>query len=940
MKSLNKRQLSLAVSAALASTLTSGLAIGQESEEQLVEEVLVTGSRISTQDGFGATSPVTVVTAENIQNLGFVNIEQVLNSLPSIETSQNANISNGSTGTASVDLRGLGTQRTLVLVNGRRMTAGGSQTQAPDVSQIPTIALERVDVLTGGASATYGADAVAGVVNFVTRRMNGIEIRAGWSGYRHDNDNGYIQGLLDARNFEYPSGTEGPDGENNQIDIAMGADFADGRGNATVYATWREQDELRQEARDYSAGALTGSGLGVGGSANAIIPNFDIYPYVDGALDYDAGNFFGNVNSSGGLTPWDGTNRYNYAPINHFLRPLTQWSAGAFVDYKINDHFTPYLEMMVSSSQTRAQIAESGTFFVEAYILGLEDLPEAFAADLGEAIPGYDTFGIYVGKRNVEGGPRSNNFSNDGFRTVVGSKGDINDQWSYDVSYLYAQTRQTSTYINDFFAPNITAVLNQDACDNGCPGYSVFTPNGVTPEQANSLTGTGMLSSQSTTEVITGFVTGELFELPTASSPIQVVVGYEWRGEDFNRTSDTVFAEGQLLGQGGPTPSLGGGFTVSEFFGEVNIPLVDGLVADLAYRYSDYSTVGGQDTYRFGLDWQPIELARIRAGFNRAVRAPNVAELFSVNNLGLWAGADPCAGATPEYSLEQCARTGVTAAQYGSIVASPADQYNQVTGGNVNLDVEEADTITIGLVLTPTDNLTVSFDYWSIEIENTIATVGAENIVRQCATNGSLCSSITRGPTGNLWQGEIPRVFNGLQNIGTNEWEGVDVAGSWFMDAMGGTFDVKLAGTYMLTKEVEILPGEAFDCVGLISSRCYPSPEWRHTLTASYDSNEWWAVTARWRYFDGVDYDGALISKRSEGADAITQGNVSSAESYLDLNATFRFLGDSELLVGINNVLDEEPPLVGGTLASNANSIAGFYDTLGQYLFAQATFRF
>jgi len=940
MKSLNKRQLSLAVSAALASTLTSGLAIGQESEEQLVEEVLVTGSRISTQDGFGATSPVTVVTAENIQNLGFVNIEQVLNSLPSIETSQNANISNGSTGTASVDLRGLGTQRTLVLVNGRRMTAGGSQTQAPDVSQIPTIALERVDVLTGGASATYGADAVAGVVNFVTRRMNGIEIRAGWSGYRHDNDNGYIQGLLDARNFEYPSGTEGPDGENNQIDIAMGADFADGRGNATVYATWREQDELRQEARDYSAGALTGSGLGVGGSANAIIPNFDIYPYVDGALDYDAGNFFGNVNSSGGLTPWDGTNRYNYAPINHFLRPLTQWSAGAFVDYKINDHFTPYLEMMVSSSQTRAQIAESGTFFVEAYILGLEDLPEAFAADLGEAIPGYDTFGIYVGKRNVEGGPRSNNFSNDGFRTVVGSKGDINDQWSYDVSYLYAQTRQTSTYINDFFAPNITAVLNQDACDNGCPGYSVFTPNGVTPEQANSLTGTGMLSSQSTTEVITGFVSGELFELPTASSPIQVVVGYEWRGEDFNRTSDTVFAEGQLLGQGGPTPSFGGGFTVSEFFGEVNIPLVDGLVADLAYRYSDYSTVGGQDTYRFGLDWQPIELARIRAGFNRAVRAPNVAELFSVNNLGLWAGADPCAGATPEYSLEQCARTGVTAAQYGSIVASPADQYNQVTGGNVNLDVEEADTITIGLVLTPTDNLTVSLDYWSIEIENTIATVGAENIVRQCATNGSLCSSITRGPTGNLWQGEIPRVFNGLQNIGTNEWEGVDVAGSWFMDAMGGTFDVKLAGTYMLTKEVEILPGEAFDCVGLISSRCYPSPEWRHTLTASYDSNEWWAVTARWRYFDGVDYDGALISKRSEGADAITQGNVSSAESYLDLNATFRFLGDSELLVGINNVLDEEPPLVGGTLASNANSIAGFYDTLGQYLFAQATFRF
>jgi len=946
MKSLNKRQLSLAVSAALASTLTSGLAIGQESEEQLVEEVLVTGTRIATEDGFGATSPVTVVTAENIQNLGFVNIEQVLNSLPSIETSQNANISNGSTGTASVDLRGLGTNRTLVLVNGRRMTAGGAQTQAPDVTQIPTIALERIDVLTGGASATYGADAVAGVVNFVTRKMNGIEIRAGYSGYRHDNSDGYSQGLLDKRGFAYPSGTEGPDGENNQIDLAMGSDFADGKGNATFYATWREQDELRQESRDYSSGALNSAGTGVGGSANAIVPNYFLAPITaDGAgpggYDY-AQEAFVSLQPNGGFTPYDGTNIYNYAPINHFLRPLTQWTAGAFVEYKINDNFTPYAEFMYSSSQTRAQIAESGTFFAEAYFLSLDDFPDAFAASIAELYPDRtsDDFGIYVGKRNVEGGPRSNNFTNDGFRLAVGTKGDINDQWSYDVSYLYAQTRQNSTYINDFFAPNITAVLNSDACDNGCPGYSVFQPGGVTGEQADQLTGTGILNSQSSTEVINGFVAGELFTLPTASNPIQVVVGYEWRGESFDRTSDTVFAEGQLLGQGGPTPSLRGGFSVSEFFGEANIPILDGLVADLAYRYSDYSTVGGQDTYRFGLDWQPIDMARVRAGFNRAVRAPNVAELFSVNNLGLWGGVDPCATATPEYSPEQCARTGVTAAQYGNIVASPANQYNQISGGNVNLDVEEADTITIGLVLTPTDTLTVSLDYWKIEIENTIATVGAENIIRQCAENNKLCSSVNRSGSGSLWQGETGYVFNGLQNIGTNTWEGVDVAGSWMMDAMGGTFDVKLAGTYMLTKEVEILPGESYDCVGLISTRCYPSPEWRHTLSARYDSNEWWAVTARWRYFGGVDYDGALSGKRSTGADTIAQGNLDGGESYLDLNATFRFMGDSELLVGINNVLDEAPPLVGGTLSSNANAVAGFYDTLGQYLFAQATFRF
>ena len=947
MKPLYKQRLSLAVMAALGTTLPSGYALAQDDAgaDETVEEILVTGTRIKTEDGFGATSPVTVVTADNIANLGFVNIEQVLNSLPSIETSQNANISNGSTGTASVDLRGIGTNRTLVLVNGRRMTAGGAETQAPDISQIPTIALERIDVLTGGASATYGADAVAGVVNFVTRRMNGIEIRAGWSGYRHDNDNGYIQDLLGRRNFDFPDGTEGPDGENSQIDIAIGSDFADGKGNATVYATWREQDELRQEARDYSAGALNSGGTGVGGSANAIVPNYFLAPITaDGAgpggYDY-AQEAFVSLNSSGGFTPYDGTNIYNYAPINHFLRPLTSWSAGAFVDYEINEHFTPYLEFMYNSSQTRAQIAESGTFFAEAYFLGLDDFPDAFAASIEALYPDResDDFGIYVGKRNVEGGPRSNNFSNDGFRMVVGSRGEINDQWSYDVSYLYAQTRQNSTYINDFFAPNITAVLNADACDNGCPGYSVFTPNGVTSAQANGLTGTGMLSAQSSTEVINGYVTGELFSIGDAD-PIQIVVGYEWRGEDFDRTSDTVFAEGQLLGQGGPTPSLRGGFSVSEFFMEANIPLMDSLVADVAYRYSNYSTVGGQDTYRFGVDYQPIDLVRVRAGYNRAVRAPNVSELYSVNNLGLWGGVDPCATASPEYSPEQCAKTGVTAAQYGSIVASPANQYNQITGGNINLDVEEADTITVGVVVTPSDNLTVSVDYWNIEIENTIATVGAENIIRQCAENNNLCNSINRSGSGSLWQGETGYVFNGLQNIGTGTTSGIDVAASWMMDVMGGTFDVKLAGTYLTDWEIEILPGEAYDCVGLISTRCYPKPEWRHTLTATYDSNEWWAVTARWRYFGGVDYDGGLTGGQSEGSDKIAQDNLTDGESYLDLNATFRFLGDSVLLVGVNNVLDEEPPLVGGTLSSNANAIAGFYDTLGQYLFAQVTFRF
>ena len=955
MKSLRKSHLSLAVAAALSTSLTSGIVLAQERTDDEVlttEEVLVTGSRIATVDGFGATSPVTVVNAEEIANLGFVNIEQVMNSLPSIETSQNANISNGSSGTATVDLRGLGTNRTLVLINGRRMQSGGAKIIAPDVGQIPTIALDRVDVLTGGASATYGGDAVAGVVNFVTRKMDGIEIRAGWSGYRHKNDNSYIQEALDKRNFDYPSGTEGPDGENYQIDFIMGSDFADGKGNATVYGTWREQKELRQEARDYSSGALTGSATGVGGSANAIIPNYFIAPTVVGgqgpagtngrAYDYSQ-EFFGNITPDGGLAPWDGTNRYNYAPVNHFLRPIEQWSVGAFAEYEVNEHFTPYFETMFASNTSRAQIAESGTFFVEAYILDLDDFPEPFQAALVDEFGGgYDEFGVYVGKRNVEGGPRSDNTSHDAFRIVTGLKGDINDSWSYDVSYLYANTRSTSTYVNDFFAPKIRKNIDPDTADIL---YDVFTYQGVTPEQAAGLGGVGILNGNTSTEVLQGFATGDLFALPTASEPIKVVVGYEWREEMFERLSDTVFEEGQLLGQGGPTPSLVGGYNVTEFFGEANVPLLDNLALDLAYRYSDYSTVGGQDTYRLGLDWQPVDLARFRVGFNRAVRAPNVSELYTVQNLGLWAGVDPCGGIiatgeSPEYTAAQCANTGVTAAQYGNISLSPADQYNQITGGNPDLQAEEADTITLGVVLTPTDDLSISVDYWSIEIEETITGIGAENIVRQCAENGLFCDAIVRSGSGSLWQGETGYVINAGLNGGVNTWEGVDVAGTWTKDALGGTFDVRLVGTYMLTKETEIPAADTYDCTGIISSRCYASPEWRHTIAASYDSNNFWAVTARWRYFGGIDYDGGLTNGKSDGVDTIVQGEVDSGESYLDLNATFRILDNTEILVGINNILDEEPPLVGGSLSSNANAVAGFYDTLGQYMYAQATFRF
>lgn len=947
----HKKLLSLAVSTALG--LTGSLAITAtavaqdeqaDASDELLEEVIVTGSRIRNIDGFGRTSPVTVVGMDAIASTGLTRVEDVLNSLPAIETALHSFDANGISGTASIDLRGLGANRTLVLLNGRRMQPGGVSTNAVDVNQIPAAMIERVEVLTGGASATYGADAVAGVVNFIMRRVTGVEISAGVSGYQHDNDNKFLQGLMDQRGFEYPTGSSGIDGQAYNVDIAIGSDFADGRGNATLYATWRDNQELLQGARDYSSCALSNSATSCGGSANAIVPNFFIAPAENGVSDYSRSLFL-SMQPGGTLEPWDGTNRYNYAPVNHFMRPDERWSLGAFVDYEINENAIAYLETNFANDRTAGQIAESGTFFAEEYFLPLDNsiFSDTFRNELIRYFPGEDEFGIYIGKRNVEGGPRASNFEHSGFRIVTGLKGAINDDWDYDVSYLYGSTASSLAYINDFFAPRIATAVDGEACaaDANCIPYEVFTYQGVTPEMAAPLLGTAIATGKTSTRVINGFVTGDTGLNIGSADSIMVAGGFEHRVEKYERISDTVFQDGSLLGQGGPTPGVAGQYNVMEFFGEANIPLLTGvqgaeaLNLDLAYRYSDYSTSGGASTYRVGFDWQPIDMVRVRAGYNRAVRAPNVSELFSTQSLGLWSGDDPCSGASPAYTQAQCANLGVSPGLYGNITASPAGQYNGIFGGNPDLDPEVADTYTLGLVVDPTDSMQVSVDYWKISIDDTISNIGATTILEQCGLNGALCDQVVRNAGGSLWQGTQGFVVDTTLNIGNQKWEGVDLAFNWGMDALGGTFTTNVIGTYMMTKETTPLPASpdsAYDCVGLISTRCFPSPEWRHTASVAYDSEEFWSLTARWRHFQGVDYDGTT--------DTIAQKNMSKAQNYFDLSAVLRFMGSHDVVLGVNNVFDKEPPMVGGTLTTNANTIAGFYDTLGRYLYGNVTFRF
>ncbi|MFT5312683.1 MAG: iron complex outermembrane receptor protein [Paraglaciecola sp.] len=945
------KSIRLAMAFGAVSALTATSAIAQEKAdakaEAGIEKISVTGSRIKRTD-MESSSPVHITSSAEIKLSGFTRIEDLLNSLPMIEAGQTAFRSNGASGTSTLDLRGMGASRTLVLVNGRRLQPGGVYSQSPDINQIPSALVKRVEVLTGGGSSTYGSDAVAGVVNFVMDNdFEGFQFTAGAAGYQHNNDNDYIQGLMDEKGFDYPSGSNGIDGKSYNFDVTMGGDFDGDKGHATVYATYRKDDELRQEARDYSSCALSAAGTGCGGSGNAIVPNFYLGGVDNGAFDWGNWDYL-TLNPGSNFEPSVG-NQYNYAPINHFMRPDERVSLGAFVDYEVNDHFRPFLEVSFMNDRTVAQIAESGTFFAETYILPVSQLnadQQGYVFDNFGLGPN-DDFATYIGKRNVEGGPRSSNITSNSFRIVTGLEGVINDDWSYETTFQYGATNSTAAYLNDFFKPRIATAVNDEACaaDADCIPYDVFTYQGVTKEAAGSLTGTAVLTGYTTQMVMSGFVTGELgFSLPTAQTPIAVVAGAEYREEKFERISDEVFAKGLLLGQGGATKSINGQYDVTEVFGEVSIPLVEGasfadsLVLELGGRYSDYSTSGGEPTYKVALDWAVTQDWTVRASMNRSVRAPNVSELFSEQSEGLWGGSDPCAGETPEFTAAQCANTGVTADQYGNITASPASQYNGLFGGNPELQPESSDSIAFGIVANPIENLNFSVDYWDITVEDVIGSVGAERTVEQCGLTGdaAYCVNVNRSGSGSLWLGNTGNVKATSINLSSMSFSGVDVTANYMMEALGGNWSSSLVGTYMTKKEFEPLPGvpdATFDCVKTIDDGCFAQPEWRHTAKLSYDMDTFWTASVVWRYYGEVAY--------SESADELVakDGGIN-AQSYIDLKASFDVNDNVGVLVGVNNVLDKEPPMVGGTLSTNGNAIAGFYDTLGRYLHASVTVKF
>lgn len=971
------------VAAAAAAALSGTPAHAQDDEA-----IVVTGSRIP-QPNLVTTSPVTQVTSEDITTQGVTRIEDMTNQLPQVFAAQSSTVSNGATGTAQVNLRGLGAQRTLVLIDGRRMGYGSPNSTPSDLNQIPGALVERVEILTGGASAVYGSDAISGVVNFIMRdNFEGFRVDAQYGFYQHsnDSDDGFIREELAFRQGTNPAQFQVPEddqlgGYGREITLIFGASSPDGRGNLTGYMGYRSNDAVLERDYDYSACALAEGST----AARPYAPAGTLHWNCGGSgtsfpgrfTDFSTFNY--TLNGAGAFVPFNANlNNYNFGPLNYYQRPDERYTGGFFGHYEINDRVEAYGNFMFSDYRSVAQIAPSGDFFNTGTInCGNPLLTAGNAAAIGCTagdIAADNSVPMYIGRRNVEGGGRQDDLNYEAYRTVLGIRGPLAGNWNYDVFGQYYRVNLARSYLNDFSVTRLTRALDVVDADPGpgvnpqcrsvvngtdpnCVPYNIFTPGGVTQAALDYLQIPLIQRGESVMQNVVATVTGDLgITLPTAQTPIQASLGAEYRSDLINATVDENFATGNAAGQGGPTTPLTGDTDVFELFGEARVPLVEGaafaelISLDLAYRYSDYSTGVTTDTYKVGLDWAPTEDIRFRGSYQRAVRAANVIELFSAQGFNLFdADQDPCGagiGIAPAAACVGVNPWQVTAGQYGTAgLNSPAGQYNFLAGGNPNVAPEEADTYTIGFVFTPrfAPGLNVSIDYFNIEVTNLISTTGANNTLNDCYFNNNLtsCARIVRNPgTGQIWVG-TGRVEDLNTNIGGLTTSGYDINANYSMDigSMGGlTF--QLVGT--LLDELVTDPGAAtgitpYDCVGGYSTICgTPNPEWRHRFRVSWETPWDWSFSGTWRHYGEVE--------RRNAANANIPGRLDShwdAEDYFDLAGNWQVMENTNIRFGVNNVFDNDPPIsaaVGTT--GNGNTFPQTYDALGRWVFIGATVDF
>jgi iron complex outermembrane recepter protein len=904
-------------------------ALAQESTDAArspiaTEEVIVTGSRIARPD-LTSPSPITIVSEDFFRQKGTVNVEEVLNQLPQVVPGLGAQVNNGGDGTATVDLRGLQPERTLALVNGRRFVPATNKGRI-DLNAVPSQLIERIDVVTGGASAVYGSDALAGVVNFVLKdNFQGVELGARYGTSSHT------------------------DAQTQDAYLLLGGNFADDRGNATLAATYLSRKALFQDARDFSRIDRQGNGSATGPTGRLDDSPFNSF----GVSDNYAFNPDGSVRSFNNVLP--DTNggvgdRYNFSPTNYLVTPQTRYSLTGMAHYDLTEATRAFAELYYISNDQDLSLAPTPA---TGLVLPVNNpLLSQSARALLASRPDPTAPAIFR-RRMTEFGNRQQTNDFNTTQGVLGLEGDVGgSEWKWDTFYSFGRTDSSVNVAGDISKSRLNASLA--GCPTvgnpplqlvpGCRVVDFFGAGNITPEDVEFL----RIAQATDTfrfdrHLGQANLTGPFGILP--GGDIRWAFGYEFRQDKSEFKPSEVSQRGDLTGFN-PTAPIMGGFRVKELYSEVSLPFVKDrpgvrlLEAGLAGRYSDYSTVGGLSTYTGRLEWKPIDDLRFRGTYSKASRAPSVFELFQAGDTNFPSVDDPCALvlATGDPQAVSAATRTICQLQglpSGTLAVQANSQIQTKLIGNPNLAQEDAKTYTFGLVWQPhfVTGLSTTLDYFHIDVDGYISRLGGgiEGEVANCFASGAtsaaqyaadpFCSQLSRMATGEL-TGNQP-----LVNSGSLLTSGIDLAANYVFDLPGsaGRLTTRLDGQRLHSYNFD---GDEF--AGLTSTDFGTLPKYRGNLRLVYERGPL-QTSLNWQYIGSVD-EGNPSTPRAR---LRPHGGI----SYFDLYGRYSIRESIEIAAGVTNLLDEQPPIIlTGFTATNTDNTT--YDGIGRRYFVSTRVRF
>jgi len=979
------------------------------------QEIVITGTLIRNPN-LVASAPVTVLGHDEVQLRQTNTAEDILRTIPGAAPSVGAQVNNGNGGSSYVNLRSLGSNRNIVLIDGVRIVPVDLLGRV-DLNNIPLALIDRVDVLTGGASSTYGADAVAGVVNFITRSdFSGMELAVS------------------------DQVTQRGDGMYKRGDLTIGANFDNNRGNAVIGLGYQESNPVYQGGdRSWSDLALdsgTPGALAAAGSSTTTPSAFDFTNIVTRQQVGPTGNTLVNFYQP-----------FNFNPYNVFQVPFKRYNLFASGHYDISDHLTVYSRGMYNNNTIDTIIAPSGVFgntvtvplsnpFLSAQQRGVlcTDLGltaaqcTAAATATSPTDPNYrtDTFGLR--RRTPELGPRISDYNTQMFDFRAGLRGDITDKIGFDVYGARGISDKFQSIQNYALLSKVREALlatNSTTCLSGnssCVPLNIFgAPGTITPAMAGFISQQASVRTKSELSQAHATINGDLPLQLWAKNPVSFAVGAEYRKYHAEQRSDALAkTAGELGGAGGAAPDITGGLDVYEGFAEVVAPIVsdrpffDELQLEAGVRRSHYTIQASQTqltaaglgsepkfnttTWKVAASWAPVHDIKFRGNYQRAVRAPNIAELFTPLNTVLTnLRTDPCAGAAPTLNANLraiCLAQGAPVNRIGFINNPTAGQANITTTGDLRLAPETADTWTVGAVVRPRflPGFSATIDYYNIKINHAITFATPGDLITACfgatpaspPANATLpaCTSIRRNPiTGQLdgSPADTPGLFAQESNKGHLFTDGVDLTFDYRHNLgtlMGAPAKIALnfGGNYTHSQKFQSInvtspqfPTQSVnrECVGFYSANCgfpagglLPKYSWNERTTLSLGHVD---LSVLWRHISGMKYEpglpplfsGTVVSTPSSSVFFNDPGNFNGktvnfnripAFNYFDVATRFNVNEHFELTFTVTNLFDKKPPIVGntaGTTSQNSgNTFPATYDPLGRRFAAGARIKF